>query len=187
MQLKKFFISIIISAAMLHAQAQQVFPTYKVINGDTIYNVQLNEAVVVGKGIFKNELEQYKYNQMKFYIKLVLPYALEATRLFNDIETQSKTMTGSARRKYIKTRDKELKAQFSDKLKELNITQAKYLVKIINRNSGITCKNMLDQLYSPIKANSYSIWAKLNGINLGEKYNAEDNKDFESIMKSLGY
>jgi hypothetical protein len=69
----------------------------------------------------------------------------------------------------------------------LNITQGRLLIKIINRQLRKNCYSIVRELKNPITAAYYQSWARLNGIDLNENYNAEKERDLEMIMRSLGY
>ncbi|MBK7690874.1 MAG: DUF4294 domain-containing protein [Bacteroidetes bacterium] len=168
--------------------AQQLFPT---VNKDSQnppqYHVQLNEAVVVATQVFANDTDRYHFNQLKYYIKTVMPYVIASVKLFNEISEASADMSKRGRRKYIRTREKEIKENFEDKLSALNITQGRLLVKLINRQLNINCYDIVRELKNPVTAAYYQTWARLNGINLNERYIADNNKDIERAMRSLGY
>jgi hypothetical protein len=183
----KIQLTLIIALFILtNAKAQQLFPTFKVINGDTIHQIQLNEAVIVGKRAFDNDTARYNFNQMKYNIKMVLPYAIEGIKVFREIDSVSFNMSSGDKRRYIKSREKEVRAKLEDKLKKLNITQGRLLVKIMNRQLRTTCYETIKYLHNPVKAAAYRSYAKLNGIDLDENYDPEKNKDFENIMRRFG-
>lgn len=75
--------------------AQQIFPTVTEEKNATepVYHVQLNEAVVVDSRVFKNDTLRYNYNQMKHYVKLILPYLDVAVKMFNDIDLATNHMS----------------------------------------------------------------------------------------------
>ena len=169
-------------------QAQQLFPT---ISKDNTKNgeeqIQLNEALVVSTRLFTNDTSRYRYNQMKHYVKMILPYVDAAVKMFNEIDATTEGMSKKNRRKYIKTREREIKTNFEDKLASLNITQGRLLVKLINRQLDENCYAIVKELKNPITAAYYQSVAKLNGINLNENYKPEENRDLEIIMRNLGY
>lgn len=166
-------------------QAQQLFPTQS--KDEPNLQVDLNEVVIVDHRIFKNDTLRYRYNQMKYYVKTILPYVDEAVKLFHDIEVNTQSMSHRNRKKYIRSREKEIKDKFEDKLASLNITQGRYLVKLIHRQLDINCYDIVKDLKNPVTAAYYQSWARLNGINLNEDYKAENEPDLERIMKGLGY
>ena len=51
----------------------------------------------------------------------------------------------------------------------------------------MNCYDIVKELKNPVTAAYYQTWARLNGINLNERYKAENNKDIERAMRSLGY
>jgi hypothetical protein len=118
---------------------------------------------------------------------MVMPYANAAVKMFSEIETASSGMNKRAKRKYIRTREDEIKINFEDQLKKLNITQGRLLIKIINRQLRKNCYSIVRELKNPITAAYYQSWARLNGIDLNENYNAEKERDLEMIMRNLGY
>lgn len=169
-------------------QAQQVFPTASQdTKNETAYRVQLNEAVVVDTRLFANDTMRYHYNQTKHYVKMIMPFANAAVKMFNEIETATSGMNRRERRRYIRTREDEIKMNFEDQLKKLNITQGKLLIKVINRQLNRNCYNIVRELKNPITAAYYQSWARLNGINLNEAYHPEQERDLEMILRSLGY
>ena len=185
--MKKILFLLLISSGP--AMAQQIFPTVteEKNTSEPTYHVQLNEAVVVDSRVFKNDTLRYNFNQMKHYVKLILPYLDVAVKMFNEIDLATNDMSNRNRRKYIKSKEREIKTNFEDKLKTLNITQGQLLVKLLNRQLSINCYDIVKELKNPISAAYYQSWARLNGINLNEDYDPEKNRDLERIMRSLGY
>jgi len=184
----KILSSILLLFAFNHISAQQLFPTIsKDDQTPPQYHIQLNEAVIVAPLVFANDTDRYHYNQLKHYIKTVLPYVNASVKLFNEINMETADMSKRNKRKYIKTREKEIKANFEDKLSTLNITQGRLLVKLVNRQLKINCYTIVKELKNPVTAAYYQTWARLNGIHLNEDYDAENNRDIERVMRSLGY
>ena len=184
----KWIYSLLLFGWCSASNAQQMFPTIKSDkNAPPVYHIQLNEAVVVAHYEFANDTARYRYNQMKHYVKIVLPYANEAIRIFYDIEQQTASMHKKNRRKYIKTKEQDIKVNFEDKLSALNITQGRLLVKLINRQLKTNCYKIVRELKNPVTAAYYQSWAKLNGIDLNDNYNPENEPELERIMRALGY
>lgn len=169
-------------------QAQQLFPTIsKDDSKPPEEQIQLNEAVIVSTRLFSNDTARYNYNQMKHYVKMILPYVDAAVLMFNEIDNTTKSMSKRNRRLYIRSKEKEIKVNFEDKLSTLNITQGRLLVKLINRQLKNNCYSILKELKNPITAAYYQSMARLNGINLNEDYLPEENRELETIMRNLGY
>jgi hypothetical protein len=179
---------LLVALFITETKAQQMFPTYRQTNNDTLLEtIQLNEATIVDKRTFSNDTNRYRYNQMRHYVKMILPLMDKAVAMFHEIDSKIATMNDRDSRKYIKSQEKAIKVNFEDQIRKLNVTQGKYLVKLINRQLGKNCYDIAKQLKNPVKAVYYQSWAKLNGINLNQDYIPEENRDLEMIMRHLGY
>jgi hypothetical protein len=181
----RLLILLTVLLASLNVNAQEVLTTYKVINGDTVPVKKLDPVTAFSNLKFDNDTLLYNYNQMKSYMESVYPLAVKAVALFNELDAETINMSGGEKRKYVRSREKEIKVQFEDKLKKLNKTQGKYLVKMINRNAKRSCFDIVNYLHNPFKANAWQAWGRLNGIDLNEDYNPEENKRFERIMRII--
>ena len=184
----KVILCLILCLFVAQSYAQQIFPTYTPNEKSApVYHIQLNEATVVASHIFSNDTDRYRYNQMKHYVKIVLPYANAAIKIFYEIEQSTANMSKRNRRVYIKTREREIKETFEDKLSSLNITQGRLLVKLINRQLETNCYKIVKELKNPITAAYYQGWGKMNGIDLNDNYDPANEPELERIMKTLGY
>jgi hypothetical protein len=154
---------------------------------DTAYSASLREVTV--KARWKNDTERYKYNQMKFYVKSILPYLNAGTQLFKDINAKAEdpNVSRKERRKYINSKEEEMRTQFEDRVKALNVTQGVLLVKLLTRQTNLNIYKGLQEFKNPLVAIKWQTWAKLNGMNLNRKYNPEEEPDLENIMYELGY
>ncbi len=157
------------------------------VAADTAYTIQLKEVDVVAK--WKNDTDRYRYNQMRFYVTTILPYLNAATKLFKEInaKTEDPGLGKKERRQFINSKEDEMRDQFEDKLRELNVTQGVLLVKLIARQTELNIYKMLLEFKNPLTAIKWQAWARLNGMNLDKKYHPEEERDLEHIMEDLGY
>ncbi len=185
----KYFAFLFSCFLSLKSSGQQLFPTIPKENSSKSAQeqIQLNEAVIISTRLFLNDTSRYRYNQMKHYVKMILPYVDTAVKMFNEIDTYTADMSRRNKRKYIRSKEKEIKANFEDRLSTLNITQGRLLVKLINRQLTVNCYDIVRELKNPVTAAYYQSVARLNGINLNEDYLPEENRDLEMIMRTLGY
>ncbi len=166
-----------ISAIALHAQNDAA----------PVFTATLRDIVITDTRQFKNDTDLYRYNQLKYYVSTVLPYANEAIRIFYAIQQETANTSKSDRKAYIKTQEKSIKENFEDRLKSLNITQGRILVKLINRQLNTPCYDIVKELKNPVTAAYYQSWGKLNGINLNKPYRKEEEPDLEQILRHMGY
>ena len=152
-----------------------------------VFSATINDIVISDKRQFRNDTDLYRYNQLKYYVSTVMPYANEAIRLFHELKQQTQTMNDRERRIYIRSQEKAIKLNFEDQLKQLNITQGRLLVKLINRQLQTPCFQIIKDLKNPLSATYYQSWATLNGIPLNKVYVKEEEPDLEQALRALGY
>ena len=181
----KFIMTVLLLFTGFCTYSQQIFPTANDKMPDS--PIELNEVTIMDHRQFRNDTDRYHYNQMKYYVKTILPYLNEAVSLFSDIEQATSDMNKKERRKFIRSKEQDIKKKFEDPLSKLNITQGRYLVKLIHRQLSINCYDIVKELKNPITAAYYQSWARLNGIKLNEDYDPHKEADLERIMKALGY
>ncbi len=164
------------------AVSAQVAPEYM---NDTVY--MLPEARVTAQWL--NDTDRYRYNQMKFYVTTILPYLDASTQLFKDVNAKVNEpgVGRKERRKYVNSREDEMRTKFEDKIKQLNVTQGTLLVKLICRQTELNLYKILQEFKNPLTAVKWQTWARLNGLNLDRRYNPKEEKDLENIMEELGY
>jgi len=179
---KKFFFISFFLLGVTTAKAQQLFPIYQDTN-----RIRLNEVVIIDENKFGNDTLRYRYNQMRHYVKMILPYADKAVKMFHEIELETANMSPRQKRRFVKGRQHEIKVNFEDRLRSLNRTQGSYLVKAINRNLGTSVFSILKRYNKPLKAYYYRSLGGIYGIDLDEEYDPKKNKNFERIMKRFGY
>ncbi len=159
------------------------------VQADTMYIVHLKEVNITAERKWANDLDRYHYNQTKYYVTTILPYLNAATKMFNEINTKlaDPQLSRKQRKEYIASREEEMRTQFEDKIAALNVTQGGLLTKLIARQTGINVYQMALEMKNPFKAIKWQTWARVNGLNLNQKYDPLQEPDLEHIMISLGY
>ena len=104
--------------------------------------------------------------------------------IINDINSKLAGIKEKSKRKeYIKTRENELKKEFTDPLKELSVYQGKVLMKLINRQTGNNCYNLIEEYKGSFSAHFWQTVAFFFNSSLKQPYNAkEDDKIIEEIV-----
>lgn len=178
--MKKFLILL-----PLFFSARAMAQTGTVYSDDTTF--MLPEFRVTAQ--FLNDTDRYRYNQMKFYVTTILPYLDAATRLFKEVDhkVHEEGISKKERRQYINSREDDVRTEFEDRVKKLNVTQGKLLVKLIARQTELNIYEMLQEFKNPLTAIKWQTWARVNGMNLDRKYVPDEEKDLENIMYELGY
>jgi Domain of unknown function (DUF4294) len=168
-----------------------------------------NDTIIVSAIWYHNEMLPYKelpmawvsnmapdklakyleeWNRLRNAVYVTYPYARIAGMTINDINTHTAAMDSkSDRKKYIKTREKELKAQFSDPLSNLSVYQGKILMKLINRQTGNNCYDIVKDYRNGLTARLYQTVAFFFGSSLKQSWDLNDKQDrqIENIVKEI--
>ncbi|MFP4525017.1 MAG: DUF4294 domain-containing protein [Bacteroidales bacterium] len=155
-----------------------------VINGDTIASAEIDEIVVYPELDFDNKREYRRYKKMVRDLKKVYPYAQKAKyKLIQMNEEFTQLETEIERKKYIKNVENELKDEFKDDLKKLTVTQGHYLLKLIDRETGDTSYELLQELKGDFSAVFWQTIARIFGHNLRSEYDPHgDDRLMERIV-----
>lgn len=124
--------------------------------------------------------ERYReWNRLRNAVYVTYPYALRCGYILNDINAKLATMDRRRDRKtYIKSREKELKKEFSDPLENLSVYQGKVLMKLINRQTGNNCYDIIKEYKGGLAARFYQTVAFFYNSSLKQPYdpNGEDQQ-----------
>jgi len=115
-----------------------------------------------------------EWTRLRNAVYVTYPYARKAGIVMNDINQRISTMSSKEERKaYIKTREKELKKEFSDPLENLSVYQGKVLMKLINRQTGDNCYDIIKDYKGSVTARFYQTVAFFFNSSLKQSYDAE--------------
>ena len=129
-----------------------------------------------------------EYNRLRNAVYVTYPYARTAGYVINDVNAHVQGMSGRERKKYIKSREAELKKQFSDPLSNLSVYQGKVLMKLINRQTGNNCYDIIKDYRGGLNARMYQTVAFFFGSSLKQDYDLANNKtdrEIERIVKEI--
>jgi hypothetical protein len=132
-----------------------------------------------------------EYNRLRNAVYVTYPYARTAGYIINDVNAHTQGMSKSDKKKYIKSREKDLKKEFSDPLSNLSVYQGKVLMKLINRETQNNCYDIIKEYRGGFNARMYQTVAFFFGSSLKQDYDiAHDKTDrqIESIVNEInGY
>lgn len=185
---------------MNKASAQQhgMYDTIKVFafvtpEGDTIPSSNLPPVYVYGKMTKQWRNYWADWTRLRNAVYVTYPYAKAASRIMNEINAKLVNVKDKkTRREIIRLREKELKKEFTDKLTQLSIYQGKVLMKLINRETGNNCYEIIDEYKGFISAAFWQTIAVVFGSNLKQSYeptskDAEMEKIVRDVEKMYGY
>lgn len=156
---------------------------------DTLWHVEMHPVEITGEREWENDTVRYHYNQMKYYVKTILPYLDEAVVLFHDIDNKLNDPSISKReqKRYVKSKQEELKDKFDDEIKDLNETQGVLLIKLIARQTGVNIYDIIKESKNGLAAIKWQSWSLVHGFNLNRTYNPDEEPWLEQIMEGFGY
>ena len=125
-----------------------------------------------------------EWTRLRNAVYVTYPYAKRAGAIMNDINARINKMPEKEDRKaYIKSREKELRKEFTEPLTNLSIYQGKVLMKLINRQTGNNCYEIIKEYKGGLTARLYQTVAFFFSTNLKQPYDAQgDDKQIESIV-----
>lgn len=155
---------------------------------DTAILWRIPETEVKSTQLWDNDTSRYRYNQLKYYVKTILPYLNAATATIGEVNTRlSSGIRGAERRRFLVSKDRALRAEFEDRIKSLNTTQGVLLIKLIGRQTGANLYEIISETKGGLTAVKWQAWARLHGINLARPYDPVAEPQLERVMRSLGY
>lgn len=196
---KFLFVLIVLAINSSDVQSQSLLKygvNDTIVSSAVVYNGDTIEAKILPGVYFwtpgdKNKAE---WTRLRNAIYVTYPYAKKAGYVFNDI--QRHIVVSSDKKfihNYINSREKELKKEFTDPLKNLSVYQGKVLMKLINRETGGTnCYDILKELKGGFTARFWQTVAFIFGSDLKQPYEAT-GKDAEmevivrEVQRMYGY
>ena len=128
-----------------------------------------------------------KLTRLRNAVYVTYPYAKTAGKLITDVNNQlAGVRDEAARKKIIKSREKEMKRDFGDKVTSLSVYQGKVLMKLINRETGNNCYEIIKEYKGGFNAGFWQTVAYVFGSSLKQPYAPQgDDKDIEKIVLEL--
>jgi len=161
---------------------------YKVENGDTVYYVHLREMVIRAPRKFKNAAEERQFWRLVYNVKKVYPYAKLAGKKLHELNEHYLEIKSEKDRKvYSKKVEDELKAEFEGELRKLTITQGRILLRLVDRETGNTTYEILQDFRGSLQAVFWQAIARVFGSNLKTRYDPSSGEDkiIEQIIAQI--
>jgi len=175
--------------------AQQKFGLNDTI---TVYATYLNDSTIIPTGVLPDavcigKMPRWMRQKMKEWTRLrnavyvTYPYAKEAGKIIREINISLTGVTdNSVRRKLIKEREKDLKKSFGDQIMNLSVYQGKVLMKLINRQTGSDCYEILKEYKGGVNARLWQTVAFFFGSSLKQSYEPKGaDAEIESIVRDV--
>ena len=191
-RIQKYIVIIIIGLSPVVSHAQQFSDTLRVEayitpEGDTIPQSWLPTVQVDAKQT--NYWRKYwkDWTRLRNAVYVTYPYAKSASKVISEVNAELVNVKDENKRKQIiKSREKELKKEFADKITNLSVYQGKVLMKLINRETGNNCYHIIKEFKGGLNAGVWQAVAYVFGSNLKQQYDpAGDDQELEKIVKEV--
>ena len=129
-----------------------------------------------------------EWTRLRNAVYVTYPYARTAGVLMNDINLNlSNVSDKKERKKYIKAREGELRDKFGEPLTNLSVYQGKILMKLINRQTGNNCYEIIKEYRGGVAARLYQTVAFFFGSSLKQEWDLTENvdKQIEGFVKEI--
>jgi hypothetical protein len=145
-----------------------------IVNGDTLSLRDLETVTMYTRLTAAQKAALAKYNRLRNAVYVTYPYAMRAGAIMNEINFKLIGVTDKKeRKKYIKSREKELRKEFTSQLTNLSIYQGKVLMKLINRETGNNCYEIIKEMKSGVTAGFYQTVLFFFDTSLKQSYDAD--------------
>ena len=158
---------------------------YAVIYGsDTLSAKLLATVEVYAKYTEAQRIARAEWTRLRNAIYVTYPYAKRAGKVMNDVNAHLEHIIDKEDRKaYIKSREKELRKDFTEPLTNLSVYQGKVLMKLIKRETGNNCYELIKEYKGGVIARVYQTVAFFFGSDLKQPYDKDgDDKAMEKIV-----
>lgn len=152
--------------------------------GDTLFFSQLTEFQLTGVQNMNQE-EKRLYRKYRRYALKVYPYALDAIKIFKEVEYATNNMSSRKRKKYIKKLSKDLKKEFEDPLRGLTRTQGLILMKMIEKELDTPMYNLIRDLRGKTSSFYWNMTGKIYGYDLKNGYVVGDDKIMDAVLQDF--
>ncbi len=153
--------------------------------GDTLIMAKLDEISISSPRTFKDMDERRKYRRYKRYATVVYPYAVEAIRIFKEVEYATDNLPKRKRKKYIRKLQKDLKREFQDPLKKLTKTQGYILTKMIERELDTPMYDLIKSLKGSMSAAYWGTLGRTFGYKLKEGYIEGKDPMLDMVLEDM--
>jgi hypothetical protein len=155
-------------------------------NGDTIPVVQLKEVTILSWPSLSAR-EEKKMTKLIRNVKIAYPYArLAGIKLEEYEEVLVAAPDDRARRQIMKQVEDELEADYGDELRNLTVTQGKILLKLVDRETGESTYELVEDLRGEFRAVFYQAFARIFGMNMKLRYDPEgEDREIEYIVRMI--
>lgn len=178
------FVALTSQAQSKYGANDTLLVPYIVYGGDTMTYAQLDMVSIIGEMTPEQRKARQKWTRLRNAVYVTYPYAKKASYIINDVNRNLLSIKEpNARKKYLSSREKELKKEFTAPLTALSVYQGKVLMKLINRETSNSCYNLVKEYRGGFSARFWQTIAWVFGSSLKQDYNPKgEDAEMELIV-----
>jgi len=151
-------------------------------NGDTTLIVYLPEVDIDLMQRYLQITDTNKGRRLANNVRKVYPYAKLAGEKMKEYDSILANVTSEFdRHMLMKQAEKEITDKYTEDIKNLTITQGLILVRLIDRETGSTSFQVVQELRGKVRAFFYQGFARLWGYNLKTEFDPHNNPEDDEI------
>lgn len=159
---------------------------YLVINGDTVPMIEMEPISVLAPKVFKNKREERRYWRLVRNIRKVYPYAKLAGEKMAKYEKELDGKGNWSKKRIMKRVEQELLDEYGSEIKDLTITQGHILIKLIDRETGDTGYEIIQEMRGRLSAMFWQGIATLFESDLKSEYDPiGEDQEIEEIVRRI--
>ncbi|HMH21582.1 MAG TPA: DUF4294 domain-containing protein [Puia sp.] len=159
----------------------------KIYNGEILSsrNMELSWVTAPMTPAMRKRIEEW--TRLRNAVYVTYPFARKAGLIMNEMNAKLATITSESEKKaYLKSREKDLKKEFADPLEKLSVYQGRILMKLINRQTGNNCYDIIKEYKGGFTARLWQTVAFFFGSNLKQPYDPKgDDRQIEVIVQEV--
>lgn len=164
---------------------QEQFIDIDELTGDTLFHVILKPITVFPELKFKNKKQEEYYWRTVRDVKKALPYAKLICRTLTETYEYIETLPDTkAREKHLNEMEKAVFEQYKPDLKKFTRSQARVLVKLIQRETNQSSYDIIKAFLGSFRAGFWQAFGKMFGVSLKGQYNPQKEEN-DAIIERI--
>ena len=151
-------------------------------NGDTMIYMELREFEVKAPKIFANAEDYKRWDRYRRLAPTIIPYAVNAVKIYRQIEVATRDMANKDRNKYIKALETDMDNQLRKNLTNLSKTQGFLLIEMIEKELHMPFYDLVKDVKGSFSAFYWNEFAKLYSYQLKVGYERGVDPILDSIL-----
>ena len=166
-----------------NADPNKINVVYGQINGnDTMLIVYLPEVDIDLLSRYYEITQTRQGRRLVYNVKKVYPYAKIAGEKMKEYDTILAGISNTSERKRLmKQAEEEISNEYTEELKKLTFSQGAILIRLIDRETGNTSYQVVQELRGKVRAFFYQGFARIWGYNLKSEYDPSTNREDDEI------